>query len=222
MSRNLIRKCLILAMGALVASCASSPPSEPAENVPRGVEIFKIDLFGTTSMRVPNLPPFNEVPEQKKRVVVECQFQSFVGGAEGDPKSRYETYSDYGRRECLKWAGTTLQSKGVVLLSTPTKTSERWVFRFEDTRENKQSQLLENFYRAPAQRMWGTLTRFEPGALKPAAHVFLTGESHFFAGRIPPSANSLVTNDNFLQVMIKALVTKVALNPNEGAELIED
>ncbi|MFN7728083.1 MAG: hypothetical protein ACK5P7_02890 [Bdellovibrio sp.] len=212
----------VSALTLLMVGCASRPLSSSIENVSRGVEIFKIDLFGTTSMRVPSGPAFDEVPEQKKRVVVECQFQSFVGRAEVDRRARHETYSDYGHRECLKWAGQSLQAKGVVLLSAPTKTSERWVFRFEDSRENKQGSLLENFYRAPLQRMWGTLTRFEPGATKPAAHVFLTGESHFFAGKVPPSANSSVTQDNFLQVMIKSLIARVALNPNEGAELIED
>lgn len=206
----------------LLVGCASSIPKDPEDPPQVSQQVYNFDLLGTTSMRIPEAPPWAGVPPQSRRIVVECDFQSLSPSAQDSKKQvRNNGYSDYGRRECQRLAGKLLPVKGAILLSSPTKTSERWVYRFEEVRANS-SGLIENFARAPTNRMWGTLTRFEVGATKPSAHVFVTGEAQYFAGKVPPRADATPTKETLLEALMRALTTKALLNPNAGADLIED
>lgn len=212
----------LLAAALSLVGCASSVPKSPEEPVQVSQEVYNFDVLGTLSMRIPDAPPWAGVPPQSRRIVVECDFQSLSPHAQDSKKQvRNNGYSDYGRRECQRVAGKLLPAKGAVLLSAPTKTSERWVYRFEEVRTGS-SGLLENFARPATNRMWGTLTRFEAGATKPSAHVFLTGEAQFFAGKVPPRADATPTKETLLEALMRALTTKALLNPNAGADLIDE
>jgi hypothetical protein len=197
----------------LLAGCTSlSVADDP--NVSRdSIQVVDNGVFGTRTTLAPDVAGFDQILPQEKKIFVECVFE-----AKDDPLN-----SELGKSECEKEAGRLLLSKSFILISAADGGSERWLFRFEDKRERAGGgSLASPFDKSNKQQMWGTLTRFKPGAPKPYSHVVASGISQFQRGAWQPAPSRPSSPDSLLVILIKSLILKAVADPNAGDGEIEN
>lgn len=176
--------------------------------------VVRNDLAGSESMDVPDSPPLESLPTISGKIDMSCEYSVWI--KDGDAE-RVESpkLSQQGRVACEKILVSELTAKGLVITREAAARPEKWVFRIEQTRFERNGSLINDLFPPQHSTMWISLARFRPKESDPYSFKTIDGESEFRMGNAQLSTNHPKVEGSFLELMLRSIVAQAILNGPE-------